>query len=410
LRVLEVSEHYFPHVGGISEHVYCLSRELIRKGHEVEVLTSRIPGKVPEDVPSVRIGRGVSLPINKSFSRITLGVGIWSRINHLLRRKRYDVIHIHGSLAPMLPMAALHYSRNDKKRTVAVGTFHAGHDPSSLYRIFKQPLHRQFFRYYDGLIAVSPVAKDTMSCFFPGDYRIIPNGVDTEVFSPGHSALADRLPSSSLKLLFLGRFEPKKGLRYLLSAMSVIKRRVPDVRLVIVGGGPLKRYYRQFISPEVEDSIYFAGEVIGAERAEYYRWCDLSITPSIGAESFGITLLEAMGCAKPVVATYIPAFRYVMSEKEGIFVKPRDHADLARGVLDLARRRTDWKRVGKAGRRKALGYSWKRIAGMVEDYYQEVRIRRGIVKKDSQVPIVRSFVRGDRRSKGQKEHIDVHHT
>lgn len=410
MRVLEVSEHYFPHVGGVSEHVYCLSRELIRKGHEVEVLTSRIPGKVPEDVPSVRIGRGMSLPINKSFSRITLGVGIWSRINHLLRRKRYDVIHVHGSLAPMLPMAVLHYSRNDKPRTIVVGTFHAGHDPSSLYRVFKQPLHRQFFRYYDGLIAVSPVAEETMSCFFPGDYRIIPNGVDTDVFSPGRSALADELPPSSLKLLFMGRFEPKKGLRHLLGAMPIIKRLIPDVKLVVVGGGPMKPYYNRFIVPQVADSICFAGEVTGVGRADYYRWCDLSIVPSIGAESFGITLLEAMGCAKPVVATYIPAFRYVMSEKEGIFVKPRDHADLARGILELARRRKDWKRVGKAGRRKALGYSWKRIAGMVEDYYQEVRIRRGIVKKDSQVPIVRSFVRGDPRFEGQKEHRVVYHT
>lgn len=380
MRVLEVSEHYFPHVGGISEHVYCLSRELLRRGHEVEVLTSRIPGKVPEDVPVVRIGRGVSLPINKSFSRITVGIGIWARINGLLRARRYDVVHVHGSLAPVLPMAVLHYSRNDKARTIAVGTFHAGHDPSSLYRVFKQPLRRQFFRYYDGLIAVSPVAEDTMTCFFPGSYRIIPNGVDTKVFSPGRSALADRLPQSSLKLLFMGRFEPKKGLRHLLGAMPLIKRKIPDVKLVVVGSGQMRPYYNRFIAPEVKDSIYFAGEVTGARRADYYRWCDLSITPSIGAESFGITLIEAMGCAKPVVATYIPAFRYVMGEKEGIFVKPCDHANLARGILELARRRKDWKAIGKAGRRKALGYSWKRIAGMVEDYYQEVRIRRGIVE------------------------------
>ena len=379
MRVLEVSEHYFPHVGGVSEHVYCLSRELIRKGHEVEVLTSRIPGKVPEDVPSVRIGRGVVLPINKSFSRITLGVGIWSRINHLLRRKRYDVIHVHGSLAPMLPMAVLHYSRNDKPRTIVVGTFHAGHDPSSLYRVFKRPLHRQFFRYYDGLIAVSPVAEETMSCFFPGDYRIIPNGVDTDVFSPGRSALVDELPPSSLKLLFMGRFEPKKGLRHLLGAMPIIKRLIPDVKLVVVGGGPMKPYYNRFIDPQVADSICFAGEVTGVGRADYYRWCDLSIVPSIGAESFGITLLEAMGCAKPVVATYIPAFRYVMSEKEGIFVKPRDHADLARGILELARRRSQWRSIGAAGRKKALTFSWPRVAEMVESYYQEIRVKRGII-------------------------------
>jgi phosphatidylinositol alpha-mannosyltransferase len=275
-------------------------------------------------------------------------------------------------------MAVLHYSRNDKHRTVALGTFHAGHDPSSLYRIFKQPLLRQYFRYYDGLIAVSPVAAKTMAHFFPGNYTIIPNGVDTDVFSPGPSRLKDRLPRSSLKLLFMGRFDPKKGVRYLLSAMPSIRRHIPDVQLVVCGGGPMRHYYNRFISSEVKDAIRFAGEVVGPERAQYYRWCDLSITPSIGAESFGLTLIEAMGCAKPVVASDIPAFRHVMTDKEGTFVKPCDCKDLARGILELVKRRKEWKKIGQAGRRKALTYSWDKVAGMVEAYYREVQARTGI--------------------------------
>lgn len=377
MRILEVSEHYFPHVGGISEHVYSLSRELIRRGHEVEILTSRIPGFIPPDVPVIRIGRGVGLPINKSFSRVTLGIGIWTRISGLLRKRRYDVIHVHGSLAPMLPMAVLHYSRNDKPGTIAVGTFHAGHNPSSGYRVFKYPLRRQFFRYYDGLIAVSPVALETMSCFFPGEYRIIPNGVDTGIFSPGPSNLDDKLPQGSLKLLFMGRFDPKKGLRHLLCALPIIKKRIPDVKLVVCGDGPqtMKSYYNRFITSEVKESVHFAGEILGAERAQYYRWCDISLTPSIGAESFGIMLLEAMACGKPVVASYIPAFRNVMSQSEGVFVRPRDSEDIARGVLELNARRREWKGIGHSGRRKALTYSWFRIARTVEDYFNDIKER-----------------------------------
>lgn len=371
MRILEVSEHYFPHIGGISEHVYFLSRELMRRGHEVDVLTSRIPGKVPPGVAVTRIGNGVRLPINKSFSRITLGIGVWAGINRLLRRKKYDVIHVHGSLAPMLPMTVLHYSRNDE-RTIAVGTFHAGHDPSSLYRFFKQPLRRQFFRYYDGLIAVSPVAKETMACFFPGEYRIIPNGVDTDLFSPGRSALEDVLPRSSLKLLFMGRFDPKKGVRYLLSAMTSIRRQVPDVKLVVCGEGPMRAYYERFVEREVRDSVIFAGEIVGDARRDYYRWCDLSITPSIGAESFGIMLLEAMASGKPVVATDIEAFRWVMSPDAGVFVKPCDASDLARGILELHRRRSEWGEIGLRGRKRALEYSWPRIARTVEDYCHEL--------------------------------------
>lgn len=382
MRILQVSEHYFPHVGGISEHVYHLSKALIRRGNQVEVLTSRIPGSAPSEVPTVRMGRGFALPINKSFSRITLGFGLWRQISELLRKNRYQVIHVHGSLAPMLPMAVLHYSRNDKDRTIAVGTFHAGHDPSTLYRIFKYPLRRQYFGYYDGLIAVSRVAEETMSCFFPATYLIIPNGVDTGVFSPGPSALADELPSSSLKLLFMGRFDPKKGVKHLLLAMPLIKQQVPDAVLVVCGGGPMRRYYHRFLSPELRDCIHFKGEVMGAERAHYYRWCDASITPSIGAESFGLTLLEAMGCGKPVVASDIPAFRSVATSKEAVFVKPGNPADIARGVIELARRRNQWSRMGRAGMKKALGYSWSKIAEKVEDYYLEIMNAKGLTPQD----------------------------
>ncbi|MBN2379439.1 glycosyltransferase family 4 protein [candidate division WOR-3 bacterium] len=363
-------------MGGISEHVYSLTRQLGRRGHEVEILTSRIPGSFPRDVKTIRMGRGVAFPINKSFSRMTVGLGIANRVNRLLRSRRYDVIHIHGSLAPVLPMLALRYSCC-LEGTKAVATFHAGHGPSMLYRIFKNPMSRNYFTSYDGLIAVSPVAEDTMAHFFPGNYRIIPNGVDTGVFSPGPSALSSKLPKSSLKLLFLGRFEPKKGLRHLLCAMPEIKRRVKDVKLVVVGGGPMKPYYDRFISNEIKDAIFFAGEVVGADRAAYYRWCDISVTPSIGAESFGITLLEAMGCGKPVVATDIPAFRYVMGDREGVFVRPCDAEDIARGVLELVECRSQWPAIGKAGRRKAVSYSWSKIARMVEDYFYEVKDRCG---------------------------------
>ena len=380
MRILEVSEHYFPHVGGISEHVFFLSRELCRLGHEVEILTSRVPGIPPDEVKVIQIGRGVRIPINKGFTRMTLGLDVGQRISRLLRNRQYEVVHIHGSLAPTLPMAVLERKKSIP-HTAAVATFHAGHGPSTLYRVFKNPMRKRHFSFYNGLIAVSPIARDTMAYFFPADYRIIPNGVDTEIFSRGKSSLEGILPSSSLKLLFTGRFEPKKGLRHLLTAMPLIKKRVPDVKLVVVGKGMMRPYYSRFIADDVRDSITFAGQILGSQRREFYRWCDISVTPSIGAESFGITLLEAMGCGKPVVASDIPAFRNVLSEDEGVFTRPCDPDDLARGILELHDRRRDWPRIAVSGRRKAQNHSWTKIAGMVEEYFLEIRGRLGSRKK-----------------------------
>lgn len=230
----------------------------------------------------------------------------------------------------------------------------------------------QYFRKIDGLIAVSTVARDSASQHFPGTYRIIPNGVDVRQFDDTKPPLPF-LAQFDPKILFVGRFEPRKGLKYLLQSFPKIIDAFPGAILVVVGAGIMKRYYRRFVEQHIKDHVIFAANVPREEIPRYYASCDVFCSPSIGAESFGITLLEAMAAGKPIVAADIPGYRTILEEgREGVFCKPCDPDDLADKVITLLRDRKLREHMGRQGRAKARQHDWPIITRQVLDFYTEV--------------------------------------
>ncbi|HIE06001.1 MAG TPA: glycosyltransferase family 1 protein, partial [bacterium (Candidatus Stahlbacteria)] len=279
-------------------------------------------------------------------------------------------IHLHGSLAPMLPVLALRHSR-----TTNVATFHAGHRKSTGYMIFR-PLLLPYFRKLDGLIAVSRTAEYAMAKYFPGNYRIIPNGVDTDGFNPD-VPLPHNFADDRKKILYMNRLEPKKGLPHLLRALKHIKKEYPDILLIVAGSGPFANYYMNMVDETITGNVVFVGKIPAnpvSLRASFYCCCDVFCAPSIGHESFGIVLLEAMACAKPVVASHIAGFNQVLEHgREGLFFTPKDDRELADAVLTILRDKKMAQVMGKAGRQKALSYSWAHIAEEIEGFYNELR-------------------------------------
>ncbi|UCG91796.1 MAG: glycosyltransferase family 4 protein [candidate division WOR-3 bacterium] len=371
MKILMVAETYYPLIGGIPDHIAHLTDELRKRGHSVKILTARFGrDHKRDDKDIVRIGRGIPIRANKSFARLTLGWRPSNRVKRFFMDYQPDIIHVHGSLAPMLPILAL---RHSKAKNVA--TFHAGHRKSTGYMIFR-PLLMPYFRKLDGLIAVSKTAELAMSKYFRGDYKIIPNGVDTDGFNP-KGELVKQFVSNRKKILYMNRLEPKKGLPHLLKALYHIKKDIPDVLLIVAGSGPFGKYYKNMVDDTISDNVVFVGKIPGRPvslRASYYRTCDIFCAPSIGHESFGIVLLEAMACAKPVVASHIDGFRHVLEHgKDGLFFPPKDDKELAEAIVTILKDQKLGERMGKAGRNKALTYSWAKVAEEVERLYKTLR-------------------------------------
>ena len=373
MRICMVTDNYYPYVGGIAEHCHYLASELRKRGHVVKVLTPKVGGRMMECMSSVpdeehvkRIGDGWVIRSNRSFARVAVAWRPVAKIRRYFEEERFDIIHIHGSLAPTLPMAAIHASR-----VVNVVTFHAGHDQSIGYALFRTIL-LPYFNAAHGLIAVSETARTSCFKYFRGPYHIIPNGIDPNVFRPD----AGRIPALSEdrpRVLFVGRFEPRKGLKFLLMAMPEIARRVPNVQLVVVGTGLLGYSYKSYLSREVQEHVHWAGLVSNEDRPRYYASCDVYCSPATGQESFGIVLLEAMATAKPVVASNIDGYRTVVTDgQEGLLVPPCQPDAIAEAIVRILTDRQLARQMGETGHRRALEFGWPAIAERVESYYHEM--------------------------------------
>ena len=147
-----------------------------------------------------------------------------------MRRQPFDIVHLHEPFAPLLPWLVLQHSR-----AVNVGTFHAFSENARLYHLGRRAVGR-WQRRLHGRIAVSPAARSFVSPHFPGYcYRIIPNGIQYRRFAEARPF--PRLRDGRLNILFVGRKDPRKGLRYLLEAFAILQQQRDNVRLIVVGPG-----------------------------------------------------------------------------------------------------------------------------------------------------------------------------
>jgi len=237
------------------------------------------------------------------------------------------------------------------------------------------------FSKLDGRIAVSQPALDYVKTYFPADYEVIPNGVDTNHFNHNVQPM-EQFNDGKFNILFLGRLEKRKGFDYLLKAYMEVKRNYPKCRLIAVGPGTrLRRKYQRRVKSNGLEDVIFTGYATYNELPRYYKTADVACFPATGRESFGIVLLEAMAVGKPIVASEITGFANVMSHNvEGIMVPPRDEDKLAEALVKMITDKEMREQMGHRGRPTALQYDWNSIARRVMDYYEKTLERIGAAK------------------------------
>ncbi|PYP54572.1 MAG: hypothetical protein DMD39_00765 [Gemmatimonadetes bacterium] len=217
-------------------------------------------------------------------------------------------------------------------------------------------------------MAVSHSTTIALNRYFEGNWTIVPNGIDTDVFNP-HVPRPAALRSDVPVILFLGRFDPRNGLTTLIESFQKIRGRNREAQLVVVGDGPLRKHYYRAAGGDPD--ITFVGSVLG-ERPGYYAHSAMYACPTTKA-SFGITLLESMACETPVVCSDIYGFRDVVRhEREALMVHCGDRDDLADALVRLLDDETLRARLGKRGRQEAEQYSWTRVTEAVLDIYTAV--------------------------------------
>lgn len=368
MKIVVVSQSYYPRPGGVTEHVHHTSQELARRGHEVTIVTANFGGAygtgfdVPGDV--VRIGRNMLVPINGAWVNMTVGIDLHAQLRDVLRSLSPDVVHTHCPLVPTLPLIALAAAPPSAR---IIGTFHAAARTSLGYRLFQRELGRRAAR-LDGRIAVSRAALELAEKHFPGDYAVVPNGVDVERFHTGNAPI-ERWRDGAFNILFVGRLDRRKGIKYLFRAVNLLADSIDRrVRLIAVGESGLRRHMLPRLDRRIE--AVFTGVVDRAALPRYFTTADVFCSPATERESFGIVLLEAMASGTPIVATAIPGYLTILRDGwNALAVPPRSPAALAEAIRRIAHDPVLAGRLAANGLRFAQRYRWDRVVDRLTAIY-----------------------------------------
>ena len=363
MKIALVSPYDYAFPGAVADHVRHLAAQLGERGHDVRVIAPCSDPVRVSDERFIPMGRPVPIPSGGSVARVSLSIWLAPKTKSLLRDEAFDVVHLHEPFSGVLPLTVLELSE-----TANVATFHSYHGT----RLWTRPtvsLANRYFRRLQGCIAVSEPARDFISSHFPGGYEIIPNGIQVGTYSNGVLPY-DHLRDGMVNILFVGRLERRKGLKYLLGAFAKLKWSWPNIRLLVVGPGSLDEDSARMIGERNIRDVVFTGAVSEEEKVRYYKTADIFCTPATGRESFGVVLLEAMAAGKPIVATEIEGYSSVITHgKEALLVPPKSEEGLADAIAILLKDPGLARRLADNGSARAHEFNWDTVAGRVEDFY-----------------------------------------
>jgi glycosyltransferase involved in cell wall biosynthesis len=373
MRIVQVCPWFEPYVGGVETHVATISTELVRRGHDVTVVTSRRDRTLPEreEFHGIHVRRAKTR-------------GVWLRTpiapatKAVLASMEADVVHAH-SPPPLTSYYAAKVSA--RRRVPFVITYHCDVEVPSVFgplieSAYRHTLEYSTMRRADRIIVTTATYAATSRAVWRFNPAIIPNAVDPEQFRPEIDGRPVRerlgIREGEPMVLFVGRMVGHKGIENIIEAA----RSVAYAKFVLVGGGPELGSLRRLAARlGVADRISFTDQVSRADLPPYFAACDLFVLPSVSRlEAFGIVALEAMASGKPVVVSDIPGVREVITDgKEGLLADPVDPEDLGGKIRILLADDRKRSAMGKAGREKVeTNFSVKAVVDRIETLYRDL--------------------------------------
>lgn len=371
LKVLQVYKDYYPPVvGGVEGHINLLANGLMSRGVQVEVLVSNTRARLEiEHINDIRVikvpqlGRFASAPLNATLSAWVRRMG-----------RDADIVHFHFP-NPTGEIASLLAGLNNK----IVVTYHSDIIRQARLAKVYSPLLQRFLKGSDAIIATSPnyVQSSEVLSQFQEKCRVIPFGIDLGRFaSNSHTARqADEIRRAYQGpiALFIGKFRYYKGLYVLLQAMKSVQG-----SLLLIGNGPMEMDLKRQVAMDndLRKKIFFLGELSDQDVVGHLHACDVFVFPSIfRSEAFGIVLLEAMACGKPLVSTELGTGTSYVNQhgKTGLVVSPNDAKALAGAINYLFADPELRERFGRAARERVEEcFSLGRMVDDVLQAYREV--------------------------------------
>ncbi len=348
-------------VGGLETYCRELASELAKLGCTIDILGGKPPGSRGLQIPGVRVVTFPFYPAEKVPVGGTRGSRLIERLTfvynarHFFLSQDYDIVVI----VKPFDFPAMFWSKRKK-------------DFKVVYRSGGREFYmtdRFFVRCVDYFISSSHYNADQLRTHYKVPVEVIHNGVDIDKFKPGERDL-NLAASLGLKeskvIITVGRVVGWKGLQVLMDTLPAIKKVIPDVSWVIVGGGEyLDVLQIKCREMKLEDSVIFVGEIPHERLPEYISLADVMVQPSIAEEAFGITLVEAMACGIPAIGSRLGGIPEIIIDRQtGFLVTPRDREALAGAVIKILEDDDLRRSYGASARERVVEhFTWAANAG-----------------------------------------------
>lgn len=318
-----------PHVGGVGVHIHTLSKKLVEEGHEVYVIT--YPHKEIKDIDGIHVigTKGLNIP---GVRGLMFKKNAKKALKNLLEKEDIDIIHGHY----LFPAGA---AAVEVGKEYGIKTYVTAHG-SDMFELYKsQPLMRPTIKNVlkdaDGVFAVSNALKHEIVATgvvgIADKTKISWNSVDVDKFSLKNNDSFKKEFKLEDKpiVLFVGNLIKRKNVDSLLEAKKIANS---DYYLVVVGDGPLYKKLTKKVEDENIRDVIFTGSRGDVENI--IPSCDLLILPSY-SESFGLVLIEALACGKPVIGSDVGGISEIINDDVGLLINPKKVSTIAKAIDKL---------------------------------------------------------------------------
>lgn len=363
--------------GGVQEVVQALAVTLKRRGHEAVIITQRPSEyKNRQKKGVIFLGGGVDIHSFKTSNQISASITS-EEIDEMLEREKFDLLHFHEPWIPLLSRQIL-----TRSNSINIATFHAKVLETMMARTIMKvvtPYTKSILGYIDVLTAVSPAAASYVQSLTEESIKIVPNGIDLKRF---HRPRHLNGSTGQQTILYIGRLERRKGVKYLLDAYKLVSLNRPDVSLIIAGDGPDRLKLEMYAAELDLPNVKFLGYVSETRKVKLLHSSSLFVSPAIHGESFGIVLLEAMASALPTVAADNDGYSHLMQGLGSLsLVNARDSLEFSRRIELLLAEPS----LRKLWRGWAASYikqfSYEDIVTQYEEIYEQALSRRRPARK-----------------------------
>lgn len=381
MKLLVVSPYFYPKIGGLENYAYNISKGLREKyGWEIVIVTSNHEKNIykEENIDGIKVYRLApwfklsNTPINPLW---------YFQIKKIINKEKPNIINAHTPVPFISDITARASKEIPFILTYQNDLIKENYFTNFLCKLFYILLGNKTLKISDKIITSSGYyAKNSpyLSKYLD-KICIVPPGVEISRFNlkvNRHSM--QKKYGKHPYILFVGQLDKThihKGLNYLIDAINIVKKLVGDIQLLVVGKGDYLEYYKNYAKKlSLNKNISFVGFVSDKELPQYYAGSNITVLPtSNNSEGFGMILLEAGACGRPVIGTNVGGIPAVIDDQNtGIIVPPKDSKALAGAIIKILRNNKLAKEMGNKGYIKVKdNFTWDKQTLLTNNIFME---------------------------------------